>query len=116
MNLILLLKLVNLLMDSVTCLGHTELIAHTCIGSPFGVSRDSVVHAYGVDCIYEIGSIVLIGKSVEQYDGIDIPPCKGMFRKRATLDFFCVATPSGPTAGHVSKTINFYLLLDYYCS
>ena len=44
---------------SFTCyiysIGHTELIAYACIGTPFGISRESVVHAFGVDCFYETG-------------------------------------------------------------
>lgn len=85
-------------------IGHTELIAQVSISSPFAISRECVVYAYGVDCIYENGSLVVLGESVEAYDGIDIPPCKGMFNKRATLNFSAVVTPFSPTSGHVRHT------------
>ena len=80
---------------------HTELVAYTCISAPFGISRECVVYAYGVDCMYENGSLVVLGKSVEEYDGVGIPPCKGFFNKRATLEFSAVVTPFSPTSGHV---------------
>ena len=83
-------------------ISHTELIAYACISAPFGISRECVVYAYGVDCIYENGSLVVLGESIDHYDNVDIPPCKGMFNKRATVKFSAVVTPFSPTSGHVS--------------
>lgn len=81
------------------------MIAFACISTPFGISRECSVHAFGVDCIYETGSIVVVGESVEEFDGVELPPCKGYFNKRAELSFSAVVTPFSPTSGHVRLAI-----------
>lgn len=67
-------------------LTHTELIAHNAITTPFGAGRDVVVHAYGVDCMYEHGMVVIVGQSIDDYPGVAIPPkTKTFFYDRAEL-------------------------------
>ena len=67
-------------------LTHTELIAHNAITTPFGAGRDVVVHAYGVDCMYEHGMVVMVGHSIDEYPDIELPPkTKTFFYDRAEL-------------------------------
>jgi hypothetical protein len=85
-------------------LNHVEVISYSAI-TALGICRDVLVHSFGVDCLYETGSIVVIGSSIvdpEKYPGIDIPPQKGYFSSRALLEFNAVVTPFSPTSGHVS--------------
>ena len=80
---------------------YVEIISYSAINA-LGISRDVVVHSFGADCLYENGTIVVIGKSVDEYPGVEIPPVKGFFSKRATLEFNAVVTPFSPTSGHVN--------------
>jgi hypothetical protein len=81
------------------------LIAHACISSPFGISRDVMLHCYGNDCLYENGSIVVLGKSIDSFEGIEIPKCTGFLNDRAILNFHAVVTPTSPTSSHVCNII-----------
>lgn len=54
-------------------MGHTELAAYFKISAPF-MSRDTTLHAYGVDALIEKGLILLIGKSVDSVAGIPSLP------------------------------------------
>lgn len=45
-------------------LGNAELIMYLCV-SPLLLSRDTCLHAYGADCLYESGQIILIGRSID---------------------------------------------------
>jgi hypothetical protein len=87
---------------NVLIVAKTELIAHVCISSPFGISRDAVVHAYGVDCMYEHGSLVLMGNSINEYPDVDIPPNNsGYFHDRAIVQFDAVISLLSPTSTKV---------------
>ncbi len=50
-------------------LGHAELFLYLCV-SPLFVSRDTCLHAYGADCLYESGQIILIGRSIDHVDEV----------------------------------------------
>lgn len=60
--------------DSQKCLtiSHGEMVAYFRLSMTV-ISRDAAIHAYGVDCLEEYGLIVLLGESVDSYDGIEIP-------------------------------------------
>lgn len=74
-------------------LAKTELIAHAIIGTPFGITRDAVVNAYGVDCLYEHGTIVLLGESISEYEGVTLPEnFPGYFHDRIDISFNAVVT------------------------
>jgi hypothetical protein len=45
-------------------LGHAELLMYVCV-SPLLLSRDTCLHAYGADCLFEHDKIILIGRSVD---------------------------------------------------
>ena len=45
-------------------IGRAELIFYLCV-SPLMISRDACMHAYGADCLYEFGQIILIGRSID---------------------------------------------------
>jgi hypothetical protein len=45
-------------------LGKAELFMYLCV-SPLFLSRDTCLHAYGADCLYETGQIILIGRSID---------------------------------------------------
>lgn len=58
----------------VHCISHSELIAHFNVSSPL-LSRDAVIHAYGVDCLLEEdGLVLLVVKSVESFKDLALPP------------------------------------------
>lgn len=52
-----------------------------------------------------VGSLVVVGESIEEFEGVDLPPCKGMLNKRAIMQFSAVVTPYSPTSGHVRRCI-----------
>ena len=53
-------------------MSHTELVAYIKISVPF-MSRDTALHAYGVDCLIEKGMILLIGNSIDSLEGHRLP-------------------------------------------
>ena len=55
-------------------ISHNELIAHFNVYSPL-LSRDAVIHAYGVDCLQEEdGLVLLVVRSVSEFRGLPLPP------------------------------------------
>jgi len=52
----------------VTKLGQAELIPYIGLWIP-PLSRDALMHAYSANCLLEAGKILLIGKSIEDYEG-----------------------------------------------
>lgn len=85
--------------ELVTKMGHTELAAYFKISAPF-MSRDTTLHAYGIDALHEKGLILLIGKSVNQVQGIQSLPHerKSWFHDRIDiLDFKTMIEITAPT-------------------
>jgi hypothetical protein len=67
-----------------------ELVANIGMGIPYGPYRDLVAHAYAADCVYEKNSVVIIGKSIMEYDDIEIPIMhSNYFQNRAELMYMC---------------------------
>lgn len=63
-----------------------ELVANIGMGIKFGPFRDLVAHCYAADCVYENGTVVLIGQSVDSFPGVIIPQTNfGYFGNRANL-------------------------------
>ena len=60
-------------------IGYTEFLARVVMDTPFGISREVVVHAFGANCLNELDAIVIVTKSVEEFDGVDVPPVSGGF-------------------------------------
>jgi hypothetical protein len=56
----------------VLTVSHGEMIAYFYINVAV-LSRDAAIHAYGIDCMEEYGTIVLVGNSVDDFPGADIP-------------------------------------------
>ena len=57
----------------------TEFLAAVQMYTPFGISRDVVVHAFGANCLQEKDKIIIVTKSVEEFAGADIPRVSGGF-------------------------------------
>lgn len=80
--------------DLLQRLTHTELLMQGSVSVPIvGVSRDAVLHAYAVDCLYEHGAIVVIGSSIDHADDVGcvvpIPPVSSsFFHDRADVKYF----------------------------
>lgn len=65
-----------------------EFILHLGMGLSHGPARDMVVHSYAADCVYEKHCVVLIGKSIDSFPGVVIPPPgSGYFTDRAYLRY-----------------------------
>ena len=51
---------------------HGEMVAYFYLSAKV-ISRDAGIHAYGIDCLQEYGTIVLVGHSIDSFPGADIP-------------------------------------------
>jgi len=58
--------------ELVSNVGHAELVAYVNLSVKL-ISRDCCIHAYGVDCLQEHSRIVLVGGSVDGWQGLPIP-------------------------------------------
>lgn len=50
-------------------LAPSELLLYISVSVPLAMSRDTCLHAYAADCLYEHGKILLVGNSVEHEEG-----------------------------------------------
>jgi len=71
-------------------IGVAELIAHLNILLPCILSRDVCLHAYACDCTYENGSLVILGSSLEEFEGEEMPKLSGFIQDRAIIKGFKV--------------------------
>lgn len=55
----------------------------------------------------------MVGESIDEFEGVELPQCKGMFNKRANVKFSAVVTPYSPTSGHVSLLTDIQYMLFY---
>ncbi len=71
--------------------------------TPFGISREVVVHAFGANCLQENQSIVIVTHSVESYEGVVIPSISNsVFNDRCDVKYmYAVTTLLSPTAAKV---------------
>jgi hypothetical protein len=58
--------------DLIVKRGHAELVAFLKISAPL-MSRDTALHAYGVDLLTEKKLILLLARSVEKLEGHQLP-------------------------------------------
>jgi len=58
--------------DLIVKTGHAELLAFIKVSAPF-MSRDTALHAYGVDCLTERNLILLLARSVDSFPGYTLP-------------------------------------------
>jgi hypothetical protein len=58
--------------DLIVKTGHAELLAFIKTSAPF-MSRDTALHAYGVDCLTEKNLILLMARSVLTFPGYILP-------------------------------------------
>lgn len=79
------------------------MLAALLMSTPFGISREVVVHAYGANCLQEKSSIVIITKSVDTFDGVEIPLLSNsMFNDRCDVkSMYAVTTLLSPTTAKV---------------
>lgn len=86
--------------------GHVELIASLHMYTPFGISRDVTVHAYGANCLQDKGSIVIVTHSVSEFPGVDIPPnSTGFFNDVCEVKYmYAVTTLLSPSSAKVHYT------------
>lgn len=68
-------------------LNRIEIIMYLNISAQL-LQRDAVIHAFGIDCSYEYGCVVLIGESVDAYEGVEIPPVRGWNSDRMIINGF----------------------------
>lgn len=55
------------------------------------MSRDFCLHTFAADCLQEHGKLVIIGKSVETFEDVELPlKSTGWFHKRMTVKEFKV--------------------------
>lgn len=53
-------------------LSPSELIAYICLSVP-PIARDTLLRAYGADCLQEHGKVVVIGRSIDNWKDADVP-------------------------------------------
>lgn len=84
-------------------LGHVELLASLLMSTPFGISREVVVHAFGANCLQENKSIVIVTKSVDAVDGREVPLISNsIFNDRCDVKhMYVVTTLLSPTTAKV---------------
>ncbi len=84
------------------------MIAYDCVTTPLGVSREMLIHAYGVDCLQDESSIVLVAKSIDEYEGLELPPNNsGYFHDRAYLKHLqAVVKILSPTSAKVHTSLH----------
>ena len=65
--------------------------------------RDMVLHAYASDCMMEHGAIAFMGRSVEEFEGVKIPPHpNSFFGCRADVKMLCgVVSIISPSTANV---------------
>jgi hypothetical protein len=56
-------------------LAPAELLLYISVNVPMTLTRDTCLHTYGADCLYENGKILLIGNSVDHEIGEEMPCC-----------------------------------------
>jgi hypothetical protein len=74
------------------------------MSTPFGITREVAVHAFGANCLQEKQSIVIVTKSVDSYNGVDIPLIsKSLFNDRCEVKYmYAVTTLLSPTTAKVT--------------
>ncbi len=84
--------------ELVTKVNETELVGYFNISLKL-LTRDSAIHAYGVDCLYEHGKIVMIGKSVSEWPGCKIPFDSGWTHSDMDIkEFNAIIDVTSPTS------------------
>lgn len=98
-------------------IGKAELIPYINIGIP-GMSRDFALNAYGADCLIENGKILILGKSIEEYEAKPLPfKAAGWFHNRMKVKVFsAIVEVLTPTSAKVRLTgfplFSFYHLFN----
>lgn len=63
------------------------------MSTPFGISREVAVHAFGANCLQENQSIVIVTKSVDTFDGDEIPfLSNSLFNDRCEVKYMYAVT------------------------
>jgi hypothetical protein len=75
------------------------------MSTPFGISREVAVHAFGANCLQENQSIVIVTKSVEEFEGAEIPLISNsLFNDRCDVKYmYAVTTLLSPTTAKVTS-------------
>jgi hypothetical protein len=98
-------------------IGHVEFLATVQMNTPFGISRDVVMHAFGANCLEESDSIVIVTKSVDDYPGAEIPRVSGgFFNGRCDIKYmYAVTKLLSPSSAEVpcSQSIHYSQLQSY---
>jgi hypothetical protein len=78
---------------------ETEVLGYFNVNM-FPTSRDTCVHAFGVDCLREFGCIVLIGKSVQEWPGVEMPfkPAGLLHQQMSIEDYTAIINVTSPTS------------------
>lgn len=87
----------------VPVVGNSELIFYNSISTPVAV-RDMVCHVYAADCSEERGCIAFMGKSINSYEDVEVPPEPSIFSGyRTDVKYLCgVVNIISPTTAKVS--------------
>jgi hypothetical protein len=87
------------------------------MSTPFGITREVAVHAFGANCLQEKQSIVIVTRSVDAYEGVEIPLIsKSLFNDRCDVKYmYAVTTLLSPTTAKVIDESDPYrsLLTEY---
>mmetsp|Transcript_9975 Transcript_9975/g.15056 ORF Transcript_9975/g.15056 Transcript_9975/m.15056 type:complete len:432 (+) Transcript_9975:90-1385(+) len=86
---------------------HLEMLAALRMNTPFGISRDVQVHAYGANCLEFNGSIVIVTRSVDEFPGAHLPPpSQGFFTDRCEVtQMYAVTRPLSPSSAEFVCTM-----------
>ncbi|CAN0196100.1 unnamed protein product, partial [Phaeothamnion confervicola] len=68
-------------------IGRVEVLSYLNAALP-GLSRDCVLHAYACDCLLEDSCILIQGRSVGAWPGVELPETKGWFADRMDIHAF----------------------------
>jgi hypothetical protein len=73
------------------------------MSTPFGITREVAVHAFGANCLQEKQSIVIVTRSADAYEGVEIPLIsKSLFNDRCDVKYmYAVTTLLSPTTAKV---------------
>lgn len=88
--------------------GKADVVGYVHISVP-PMSRDFIIQAYGADCLLEHGKIIILGRSIDQYEGgVEVPLLtEGWFHKRLILNSFkAVITIISPTEARTKIICN----------
>jgi hypothetical protein len=90
---------------------RVELVAHFNIAFPL-LNRDVVIHAFGINALYEHRCILLLGGSTtaDAFPSLTFPPVKGWGADRADVHAFRVLIePHGRQKSRMCIVVRFYL-------